>query len=84
VVPPVHTSTPRHSNMKELFPADKALLGHIRSEALRVFGDRAKAEKWLRSPNTMLGGVPLQLIASASGLRLVEEELVRIDFGDFA
>ena len=55
------------------------------TSAERVFGDRAKAERWLHNPNPHFGGKPpLELLRSALGAREVEEELTRIDEGYFA
>ncbi|HEY0525374.1 MAG TPA: Hsp20 family protein [Stellaceae bacterium] len=47
-----------------------------------VFGDPAKAERWLRKPKTRLaGGLPMQRLATDMGARLVEEMLQQIDHG---
>ena len=54
----------------------------IVAEAERVFVDREKAARWLRQPNTALGGKsPLSLLDSEAESRKVEEALVRIDHG---
>jgi len=53
--------------------------------ARRVFGDWGRAEGWLRDPCRALNGVvPVSLLASETGARLVEDELLRIDHGIFA
>lgn len=50
----------------------------------RVFGDEAKAERWLRKPCRALEGVaPIELLPSESGALLVEQELHRIEHGIF-
>jgi putative toxin-antitoxin system antitoxin component (TIGR02293 family) len=55
---------------------------HISEMADRIFGERAKAQRWLRKPSRALNGVvPLDLLASETGARLVEEELYRIEYG---
>lgn len=55
---------------------------HISEMADRIFGDRQKARRWLRKPSRALNGVvPLDLLASETGARLVEEELHRIEYG---
>lgn len=65
---------------------DKALrLERIAMQAERVFGDPAKAQRWLRKAKRELGGeTPLAFLASESGARVVEEMLHRIAHGIFA
>ncbi len=65
---------------------DKALrLARIADLANRVFGDEAKAHRWLRKPKRDLNGrAPLAYLASESGARTVEQMLHRIDHGLFA
>lgn len=54
-------------------------------QALDAFGDAPKARAWLRRPNRALSArVPLALLESEAGARLVEDELVRIAFGVYA
>lgn len=51
----------------------------------RVFGDAAKAHRWLRKPSRTLGGaVPLALLKSETGAHIVEQTLHRIEFGMLA
>ena len=76
----------RRAAAKELLTVeetDKALrLGRIASLAEKVFGDPAKAHRWLRKPKRQLGDVtPIAYLASESGARIVEEMLHRIDHG---
>jgi putative toxin-antitoxin system antitoxin component (TIGR02293 family) len=57
---------------------------HISEMADRIFGQREKAQRWLRKPSRALNGVvPLDLLESETGARLVEEELHRIEYGIF-
>jgi putative toxin-antitoxin system antitoxin component (TIGR02293 family) len=65
---------------------DKALrLDRIAAQAARVFGDPAKAYRWLRKPKRALHGeAPLTFLASEAGARVVEEMLHRIEHGMFA
>jgi putative toxin-antitoxin system antitoxin component (TIGR02293 family) len=50
-----------------------------------VFGDAAKAARWLRKPNRALNGLePLRLLQTETGGRAVEELLGQIDHGIFA
>ena len=56
---------------------------HLHRAALRTFDDDAqKANIWLRSPNRALSGeIPLDLIVTSTGARLVEDALLRIEHG---
>jgi len=65
---------------------DKAIrLERIAALADRVFGDPAKAHRWLRKPKTMLNGAtPVAFLASETGARTVEEMLYQIQHGMFA
>lgn len=54
------------------------------SSAERTFGDREHAWRWLRKPNRSLRGHrPLDLLATETGARAVEESLIRLDEGMF-
>jgi putative toxin-antitoxin system antitoxin component (TIGR02293 family) len=47
-----------------------------------VFGDDAKASRWLRKPkNRFSGRSPLEMLRTEAGARLVEEMLQQIDYG---
>jgi putative toxin-antitoxin system antitoxin component (TIGR02293 family) len=65
---------------------DKALrLKRIATLAEKVFGDPAKARRWMRKPKRSLSGAtPLAYLASENGARVVEEMLGRIEHGIFA
>jgi putative toxin-antitoxin system antitoxin component (TIGR02293 family) len=65
---------------------DRALrLERIAVQAERVFGDAAKAHRWLRKAKRELRGeTPLAYLASEAGARVVEEMLFRIEHGIFA
>ncbi len=65
---------------------DKALrLKRIATLAEQVFGNRIKANRWLRKPKRSLGGeTPLAFLASENGARVVEEMLGRIEHGIYA
>jgi putative toxin-antitoxin system antitoxin component (TIGR02293 family) len=48
--------------------------------ANRVFGDTAKAQRWLNHPRLQLGGrTPMEMLDSEDGVRRVEELLTQID-----
>jgi putative toxin-antitoxin system antitoxin component (TIGR02293 family) len=50
-----------------------------------VFGDDAKAGRWLRKAKQRFEGrTPLEVLRTEAGARLVEEMLLQLDFGIFA
>jgi putative toxin-antitoxin system antitoxin component (TIGR02293 family) len=66
--------------------SDRAVrLARTLSSAERTFGDRERAWRWLRKPNRSLGGQrPVDLLATETGARAIEESLIRLDEGMFA
>jgi putative toxin-antitoxin system antitoxin component (TIGR02293 family) len=58
---------------------------HLHRIALDTFdGEAEKVSRWLRTPNRALSGeVPLDLIVTSPGARLVEDALLRIEHGVF-
>lgn len=57
-------------------------LARIATQADRVFGDRDKAARWLRKPNRTAGNQsPITLLETETGAKLVEDLLVRIEYG---
>jgi putative toxin-antitoxin system antitoxin component (TIGR02293 family) len=62
---------------------DKALrLARIAVHAERIFGESAKAHRWLRKPKRALNGAtPVDFLVSEAGARKIEEWLYRIDYG---
>ncbi len=55
------------------------------SLAHTTFGDREKANGWMRDPNRALGGkTPLSLLRTGSGARLIEQILTRIGYGVYS
>ena len=85
-MPPARKSN-RPSRMADAVEeTDKALrLDRVAKHAERVFGDPAKAYRWLRKPKHALNGAtPVQFLASESGARVVEGMLHRIEHGMFA
>ena len=66
--------------------ADRLLrVGRVFEEAVRVFGSETKAAKWLNAPSVVFDrSTPLSLLDCDAGAQVVSEELIRIDFGDFA
>jgi putative toxin-antitoxin system antitoxin component (TIGR02293 family) len=60
-------------------------IDRVRHRAEQVFGDAAKAKRWLGKPSRGLGGrTPLQLAETGEGAAAVEAELVRIEHGVYA
>lgn len=54
----------------------------IIAEAERIFGDPAKAHRWLSKPKAHLDGkTPLDVIGTEIGAMLVQSMLVRIEYG---
>jgi putative toxin-antitoxin system antitoxin component (TIGR02293 family) len=66
--------------------ADRLLrVARVAEEAERVFGSAAKAQHWLKASHPILDEAPpLELLGSDAGAQAVADELVRIDYGDFA
>lgn len=58
---------------------------HLHRLARQTFdGDAEKVRTWLRTPNRALSGeVPLELVVTSPGARLVEDVLLRIEHGVF-
>ena len=63
--------------------SDRAVrIARIASLAEEVFGDDAKAARWLRKPKSRFEGrTPFDLLATEAGARLVEEMLLQLDYG---
>jgi len=76
----------RKEGHRKLDEADRLLrVARVVEEALRVFGSEDKASRWLKTPHPMLGdAAPVDLLDSDAGTRSVSDELVRVDYGDFA
>lgn len=50
-----------------------------------VFGSAAGFHQWLNAPAYGLGNqLPFELMDTITGIQLIEEELIRIEFGDLA
>jgi putative toxin-antitoxin system antitoxin component (TIGR02293 family) len=76
----------RHEGFFKADEADRLLrIARVFSEAIRVFGSEEKAARWLRTPSPLFeNAAPLSWLDSDGGAHAVSEEIVRIDFGDFA
>lgn len=79
--------TLRHRKIKReslsLEESDRVVrLTRIQALAEDVFGDPAKANRWLRQGLGILGGKsPLEVARSEAGARLIEQTLAKIDWG---
>jgi putative toxin-antitoxin system antitoxin component (TIGR02293 family) len=57
-------------------------IARITALAETVFGDRDKARRWLSKPKRLLAGTcPMEVLDTEAGARVVEEQLLRIDYG---
>lgn len=60
-------------------------LAYIVAFAQKAFGNQEKAYRWLRRDNRALGSrKPLAVLRTEPGLRQVERELGRIEYGEFS
>jgi putative toxin-antitoxin system antitoxin component (TIGR02293 family) len=57
----------------------------ILAKATAIFGSKAEAEQWLEQPATGLDRRrPIDLLATPAGVELVEDYLVRLEYGVYA
>ena len=88
IVIPRRTLALRRQKDQPLTPEESdrlARVARVLSTADETFGDPEKAYRWLRKQNRGLGGrVPLELLATEAGARVVEQALERISHGIFA
>ena len=77
----VHRKTRRESLTHD--ESDRAVrIARITSLAEEVFGDDAKAGRWLRKTKTRFEGrTPLEMLRTEAAARLVEEMLLQLDYG---
>lgn len=88
IVIPRRTLSLRRSQGQALTPDESdrlARVARLLATADETFGDPAKAHRWLRKPNRGLNGqVPLALLSTEAGARVVEQALGRLAHGVFA
>ena len=61
------------------------LLNAVAAHGLAVFEDQGKFNRWLRRPLTMLQDQsPIQLLDTATGFRLIDQLLGRIEYGVYS
>lgn len=77
----VHRKTRREALTHD--ESDRAVrIARITALAEEVFGDDAKAARWLRKAKTGFEGrSPLEMLRTEAGARLVEEMLLQLDYG---
>jgi putative toxin-antitoxin system antitoxin component (TIGR02293 family) len=87
LISPLRTLQHRRSRRAKLTldESDRVLrVIRVISLAESVYGSRERALAWLRNPQSRLGGrMPLSLLNTDTGSRIVEEMLVQIDEGMF-
>ncbi len=86
---PRRTLAHRKRRGEQLSPDESDRLARVlrlHEVALQTFdGDTEKVSAWLRAPNRALSGeVPLDLVVTSGGARLVEEVLLRIEHGVYS
>ena len=83
---PQRTRSRRRDGLLKADEADRLLrIARVFAEAIRVFGSEENARFWLKTPAPLFeDSAPLTSLDSNSGAHAETEELVRIDFGDFA
>jgi putative toxin-antitoxin system antitoxin component (TIGR02293 family) len=88
LVIPRRTLAHRRANKQPLTRDESDRLARIARVALwarETFGDQQKAATWLRRPNRALGGnLPIDLLDSDDGARLVERVIGRLGYGVFS
>lgn len=88
LVIPRRTLALRRQRQQPLTPEESdrlARLARVLLFAEETFGSAEKAGRWLRKPNRGLGGrVPIDLLSTEAGARIVEQALGRIGHGIFA
>jgi putative toxin-antitoxin system antitoxin component (TIGR02293 family) len=88
LVIPRRTLAHRKRRREHLSPEESDRLARVlnlHDIALRTFDDAEKASAWLRTPNRALSGeIPLELVVTSTGARLVEDALLRIEHGVYS
>jgi putative toxin-antitoxin system antitoxin component (TIGR02293 family) len=85
LIAPPRTLSHRRAKGERLRPDESERLARIGKTivlAEQVFGDKASALGWLHSPKRKFEGkTPFELLTTAEGGQLLEEELISIDEG---
>jgi putative toxin-antitoxin system antitoxin component (TIGR02293 family) len=84
LIAPKRTYQLRRQKRKPLTAAESektVRVARIFALAIETFQNSVKAAAWLRRPSRVLGRTPIDLLESETGARLVEDELLRINWG---
>jgi putative toxin-antitoxin system antitoxin component (TIGR02293 family) len=85
LIVPRRTLVHRKSRQESLThdESDRAVrIARMTSLAEEIFGNDAKASRWLRKAKTRFEGrSPLEMLRTEAGARLVEEMLLQLDYG---
>ena len=89
ILPVSHRTLQRYEKEHRALPQDLSdhvvQVAKILIRAEEVFGNREKAVKWLKEPCVALGGnAPMEMMDTFSGVRMIEDELGRIEYGVYA
>lgn len=89
ILPVSHRTLQRYEKEHKALPQNLSdhvvQITRVYIRAQEVFGEQEKARKWLREPCMAFGGnAPIDLLDTFSGVRMVEDELGRIEYGVFA
>jgi putative toxin-antitoxin system antitoxin component (TIGR02293 family) len=78
----------RYTGAKTLSVSDSEkvlLVRRMLERGLQVFEDPVSFNTWLRTPSLPLAGKsPIEMLNTATGIQLVEDELIRIEHGVLA
>jgi putative toxin-antitoxin system antitoxin component (TIGR02293 family) len=89
VLPVSHRTLQRYEKEDRALPQELSdhvvQVAKIFIRAEEVFGSREKARKWLKEPCVALGSnTPIEMMDTFSGVRMIEDELGRIEYGVYA
>jgi putative toxin-antitoxin system antitoxin component (TIGR02293 family) len=89
ILPVSHRTLQRYEKEHRALPQDLSdhvvQITKIFIRAEEIFGSQEKARKWLREPCLAFSGnPPLDFLDTFAGVRMVEDELGRIEYGVYA
>lgn len=75
----------RKSSLSEILGEQILLLSALFKHGAQVFGSNKEFENWLGRENLMLDGLkPADMLGSVSGIRLIDNRLYGMEYGDNA
>lgn len=82
----VTTRTLQRKKPNELLSPESSeraiLIGKVYFKGEQVFGEKEKFKAWMKRPNSALNGkIPNELLDTITGIGLVNDELLRIEYG---